>query len=236
MAMMSASVDSGISIGTVDLTKSYGSSASPVYALQGVTLEVLRGERVALLGKSGSGKSTLLNLLGGLDHPTSGALSVGGRDLDKLSQRELARFRSVTVGMIFQSFNLILSRTSLENVELPMIFAGRPPRERRALARQALEAVGLGNRLKHRPTELSGGENQRVAVARALVNQPEIVLADEPTGNLDSNTAQEVMGLILDHVQRYNATLVLVTHDEELAGTYTDRVIRLKDGRLLSQD
>ena len=136
--------------------------------------------------------------------------------------------------MIFQSFNLILSRTALENVELPMIFAGRAPRERRASAREALESVGLGERLHHRPTEMSGGENQRVAVARALVNRPEIVLADEPTGNLDSSTAQDVMGLILDHVQRHGATLVLVTHDEELAGTCTDRVLRLKDGRLLS--
>jgi predicted ABC-type transport system involved in lysophospholipase L1 biosynthesis ATPase subunit len=130
--------------------------------------------------------------------------------------------------MIFQSFNLILSRTALENVELPMIFAGRSPRERRALAREALESVGLGERLHHRPTEMSGGENQRVAVARALVNRPEIVLADEPTGNLDSATAQDVM------VQLHGATLVLVTHDEELAGTCTSRVVRLKDGRLLS--
>jgi ABC-type lipoprotein export system ATPase subunit len=205
-----------------------------VYALRGVTFEVARGERIALLGKSGSGKSTLLNLLGGLDHPTSGSLRVGGLDVDRLSPRELARFRSATVGMIFQSFNLILSRTALENVELPMIFAGRHPRERRALATEALKAVGLGERLHHRPAEMSGGENQRVAVARALVNRPEIVLADEPTGNLDSATAQDVMGLILDHVGRHGATLLLVTHDEELAGTCTDRVIRLKDGRLVS--
>jgi ABC-type lipoprotein export system ATPase subunit len=186
------------------------------------------------LGKSGSGKSTLLNLLGGLDRATSGRLRVAGHEVDRLPPRELSRFRSATVGMIFQSFNLILSRTALENVELPMIFAGRSPRERRALARESLESVGLGERLHHRPTEMSGGENQRVAVARALVNRPQIVLADEPTGNLDSGTAQDVMGLILDHVQLHGATLVLVTHDEELAGTCTDRVIRLKDGRLLS--
>ena len=226
-------VDTGISIATTDLTKAYGSAVPPVYALRGVTLEVRRGERVALLGKSGSGKSTLLNLLGGLDHATTGSLRVGGHELGELSARALSRFRSVTVGMIFQSFNLILSRTALENVELPMIFAGRPPKERRASAREALESVGLGECLHHHPTEMSGGENQRVAVARALVNRPEVVLADEPTGNLDSDTAQGVMSLILDHVQRHGATLVLVTHDEELAGTCTDRVLRLKDGRLL---
>ncbi len=227
-------MDSDLSIGTVELTKSYGVATAPVYALRGVTLEVSRGERVALLGKSGSGKSTLLNLLGGLDHASSGGLQVGGHELDKLSRHELSRFRSATVGMIFQSFNLIPSRTALENVELPMVFAGRSTRERRSLATRALGSVGLEGRLNHRPTELSGGENQRVAVARALVNQPQIVLADEPTGNLDSETAQQVMTLILDHVERHEATLVLVTHDEELAGTSTDRVIRLKDGRLVS--
>ncbi len=234
VSTLSQAVDAGIAVGTYELTKAYGSAASPVYALRGVTLEVARGERIALLGKSGSGKSTLLNLLGGLDHSTSGRLRVGGHDLDRLGQRELSRFRSQTVGIIFQSFNLILSRTALENVELPMIFAGRPVRERRALATEALESVGLGERLHHRPAEMSGGENQRVAVARALVNKPEIVLADEPTGNLDSATAQDVMGLIVDHVQLHGATLALVTHDEELASMYTDRVIRLKDGRLLS--
>ena len=138
--------------------------------------------------------------------------------------------------MIFQSFNLIPSRTALENVELPMIFAGRSPRERRSLGKRALEAVGLGERSQHRPTEMSGGENQRVAVARALVNAPEIVLADEPTGNLDSGTAREVMDLILDHVRGQGATLVLVTHDEELARSCTDRVVRLKDGQLVPSE
>jgi ABC-type lipoprotein export system ATPase subunit len=233
VATVSPSLDREGSIVAVDLIKSYGSAASPVTALRGVSFAVNRGERVALLGKSGSGKSTLLNLLGGLDHATSGRLQVGGQELDQLSRRELARFRSATVGMIFQSFNLIPSRTALENVELPMVFAGRPPLERRQSATEALRSVGLAERLHHRPTELSGGENQRVAVARALVNRPAIVLADEPTGNLDSATAQEVMRLILDHVENFRATLVLVTHDEELARTCTDRVIRLKDGQLL---
>jgi predicted ABC-type transport system involved in lysophospholipase L1 biosynthesis ATPase subunit len=214
----------------VDLVKAYGSAAAPVYALRGVSLDVLPGERVALLGKSGSGKSTLLNLLGGIDRPTSGTLQVAGRDLGRLSGRELARFRSAAVGMIFQSFNLIPSRTALDNVELPMIFAGRAPRDRRAEARRALEAVGLGQRLGHLPSQLSGGEAQRVAVARALVNHPEILLADEPTGNLDSATAHEVIDLLTEHVRARGTTLLLVTHDEELARTCTDRVVRLKDG------
>jgi ABC-type lipoprotein export system ATPase subunit len=215
------------------VVKAYGSAAAPVYALRGVSLEVQPGERVALLGKSGSGKSTLLNLLGGIDQPTSGGLHVAGRDLGRLSGRELARFRSAAVGMIFQAFNLIPSRTALENVELPMVFAGRPPRERRATARQALEAVGLGERLHHRPSQLSGGEAQRVAVARSLVNRPHILLADEPTGNLDSATAREVIDLLTEHVRARGTTLLLVTHDEELARGHTDRVVRLRDGQIL---
>ncbi|WP_435022525.1 ABC transporter ATP-binding protein (plasmid) [Tundrisphaera sp. TA3] len=225
-------VGDAVAIRAVDLRKSYGSKAAPVEALRGVSLDVAEGERVALLGKSGSGKSTLLNLMGGLDRASSGGLRVGGHDLDRLSGRGLARYRASTVGIIFQSFNLIASRTAAENVELPMIFAGRPPRERRAAARQALEAVGLGDRLGHRPSQMSGGESQRVAVARALVNRPRVILADEPTGNLDSQTARRVMGLILDHVRASDATLVLVTHDEELAATCTDRVVRLIDGRI----
>jgi predicted ABC-type transport system involved in lysophospholipase L1 biosynthesis ATPase subunit len=223
-------------IRTATLTKCYGATAAPVYALREVTLDVERGQRVALLGKSGSGKSTLLNMIGGLDRPTEGTLTVAGRGLEDLSGRELARFRSQSVGMIFQSFNLVLSRTALENVELPMVFAGMPPHERRGEARRALEAVGLAARLDHRPAQLSGGENQRVAVARALVNRPEVVLADEPTGNLDSVTAREVVALILNHVREHGATLVLVTHDEELAAQCTERVVRLKDGRLIDPD
>src|SRR5271154_6481117 len=163
--------DSPFAIRSVDLTKSYSTSAAPVFALRGVSLEVQRGERVALLGKSGSGKSTLLNLLGGLDRPTSGAIEVDGRDLAKLSSRQLADYRLRTVGIIFQSFNLITSRTALQNVELPMLFSGVPPRKRLLEATKALEAVGLGARLHHRPSELSGGEGQRVAIARALVNK-----------------------------------------------------------------
>ena len=220
-------------IQAVSLAKSYGGQSAPVHALRGVTLNVRAGERVALLGKSGSGKSTLLNLLGGLDRPSSGTLRVAGRDLGTLVDQSLAAFRSGAVGMIFQSFNLIMSRTALENVELPMIFAGQAPATRRIIARRALEAVGLGERLDHRPAQLSGGENQRVAIARALVNRPQILLADEPTGNLDSATAGEIIGLISAYLAEHNTTLVLVTHDEELAQNHTDRIIRLKDGQLL---
>jgi ABC-type lipoprotein export system ATPase subunit len=222
-----------IAIQAENLIKRYGASTAPVYALRGVTLEVKQGEHVALLGKSGSGKSTLLNLIGGLDRPTEGALTIGGQELSRLSSSELARFRSAAVGMIFQSFNLIASRTALENVELPMIFAGRPVRERRAEAAQALAEVGLADRLHHRPAQLSGGENQRVAVARALVNRPSILLADEPTGNLDSETAKGVMQQMMAHVRSRGATVVLVTHDEDMASAFASRVIRLKDGQLV---
>jgi ABC-type lipoprotein export system ATPase subunit len=215
------------------VTRVYGTSAAPVHALHEVTFRVRRGERVALLGKSGSGKSTLLNLLGGLDRPTGGGLSVAGHELGRLPGRELSRFRSAAVGMIFQSFNLIPSRTAVENVELPMIFAGVPPRQRRDEAKRALEAVGLGARLDHRPAQLSGGESQRVAVARALVNRPQVLLADEPTGNLDTATAGQVLDLIREYVERHGTTLILVTHDEDLASGYIDRVLRLKDGRFV---
>src|SRR5262245_44762142 len=156
-------------------------------------MEIRRGEKVALLGKSGSGKSTLLNLLGGLDRPTTGSVEVAGENLARMTSNQLARHRLSTVGMIFQSFNRIPSPAALETVELPMLFAGRPPGERRAAAQRALEAVGLGERLGHRPSQLSGGEHQRVAIARALVNEPRILLADEPTGNLDSVTAGGIM-------------------------------------------
>lgn len=228
-----ASVSHGsVAVRAMDLTKAYGSSDPPVLALRGVTLEVPRGQRVALLGKSGSGKSTLLNLLGGLDRPTSGRLEVAGRELSRLSASELARFRSSSVGIIFQSFNLIASRTALENVELPMVFAGKPAAERRQIAREALLAVGLKDRMHHRPAQLSGGESQRVAIARALANAPQVLLADEPTGNLDSRTAAEVIALVLDYVSRNSATLVLITHDEELAKKASDRVVRLQDGQL----
>jgi ABC-type lipoprotein export system ATPase subunit len=227
--------DGELAVRTADLCKTYGTAAAPVHALRSVSVELRRGERVALLGKSGSGKSTLLNLLGGLDQPTSGEVHVQGHDLRRLRRRELARFRLSTVGMIFQSFNLIPSRTALQNVELPMIFAGQSPNKRRALAREALEAVGLGARLHHRPNELSGGEHQRVAIARAVVNRPALLLADEPTGNLDSATSREIMDWLSAYVKQHGTTLILVTHDEELARSVTDRIVRLKDGEVLVQ-
>jgi predicted ABC-type transport system involved in lysophospholipase L1 biosynthesis ATPase subunit len=221
-------------IRAVDLSKSYLSNTSQVHALRSVSLQIAPGEKIALLGRSGSGKSTLLNILGGLDSPTSGALFVDGTDLAQLSTNKLADYRLSTVGMIFQSFNLISSRTALENVELPMIFAGRPSKERKAAAEMALENVGLGKRLHHRPAELSGGEHQRVAIARALVNRPTVLLADEPTGNLDSATAGEIISILMEHIGKHATTLVMVTHDRELAGRCADRILQLRDGQLVS--
>jgi predicted ABC-type transport system involved in lysophospholipase L1 biosynthesis ATPase subunit len=221
-------------IRTIDLAKTYGSSASPVHALRGVSISIARAEKVALVGKSGSGKSTLLNLLGGLDRPSGGSIEIGGRDLARLTSNQLAQHRLATVGMVFQSFNLIPSRTALQNVELPMIFAARSAADRRQAARQALETVGLAERLHHRPGELSGGEHQRVAIARALVNHPAILLADEPTGNLDSITSAAIMETLLAYVKEHRTTLVLVTHDEELAARVADRMLRLHDGSLVN--
>jgi predicted ABC-type transport system involved in lysophospholipase L1 biosynthesis ATPase subunit len=213
---------------TLDLHKSYG----PVAVLRGVSLEVAHGERLAVLGKSGCGKSTLLHLLGGLDVPTAGSVRVADRDLGRLTRNERADFRLSTVGIVFQAFHLIPNRTAVENVELPMAFAARPRRERRRLAAAALAAVGLSHRLRHRPAELSGGERQRVAVARALVNRPRLLLADEPTGNLDSATGADVMAEILRQVRAAGTALVLVTHDEDLATRSSDRVLHMQDGVL----
>ena len=182
--------------------------------------------------KSGSGKSSLLHLLAGLDRPTSGVVEVGGRDLGRMDSRAMADHRSRTVGIVFQSFHLIGSRSAAENVAMPLVFAGVPPATRLRRVGEALAAVGLANRATHRPAEMSGGEAQRVAIARALVNDPPLILADEPTGNLDSATASAIMGLLLDHVTRRGATLVLVTHDEELARRHTTRIVRMRDGRI----
>jgi predicted ABC-type transport system involved in lysophospholipase L1 biosynthesis ATPase subunit len=219
-------------IRAVDLAKTYGRPPTAIRVLSGVSLAIRAGERVAILGKSGSGKSTLLNLIGGLDAPTAGSIEVAGRDLATMTPNERAHYRLGTVGMIFQAFHLVASRTALENVELPMYFAGRRGVERRRAARQALEGVGLGDRLTHRPSELSGGERQRVAIARALVNRPAILIADEPTGNLDSVTGNEVVELLIKHLEATAATLLLVTHDEELAERVTHRILRIHDGKL----
>jgi len=224
---------SAIAVRAVAVAKSYASAPAPVHALRDVSIEIGRGERIALLGKSGSGKSTLLNLLGGLDRPSAGSLWVNGHELARLTPGALAHYRLTTVGMIFQSYNLIATRTALQNVEMPLVFAGIRPRERRPAAREALAAVGLEHRLHHRPAELSGGESQRVAIARALINRPEILLADEPTGNLDTATAGEIMALLTAHLDAHDTTLILVTHDEDLARRSGSRILHMRDGRLI---
>jgi putative ABC transport system ATP-binding protein len=208
--------------------------SATIRAVDGITLEIRAGEFVALLGASGSGKSSLLNLIAGLDSPTSGSVRSGDQDLAQLSREALAKYRRHTVGMVFQSFNLIPSMTVLENVELPLRFAEVERAKRGGMAARALERVGLSGRLRHRPIELSGGEQQRVALARALVNQPKILLADEPTGNLDSRTGTEVMQLIRTLNESLQMTVVLVTHETALAEKYAGRLMSLADGKLVS--
>ncbi len=220
---------------TRDLAKHYQMGQAVVRALDGVTLTVGRGEFLGLLGTSGSGKSTLLNLIAGLDHPTSGALRVFGRDLAALSRNHLSLHRRRNVGMIFQSFNLIPTMTALENVALALMFADVPRGERDRRARHLLEEVGLGGRQAHRPKELSGGEQQRVAIARALANDPEILLADEPTGNLDSRTGQEILALLRDLNASGKRTVIMVTHDAALAAACAHRVVTLLDGRIVAE-
>jgi ABC-type lipoprotein export system ATPase subunit len=201
-----------------------------IRAVDGVSLKVRAGEFVALLGSSGSGKSSLLNLIAGLDRPTSGAVIVQDRDLARLSREELAKYRLHTVGMVFQSFNLVSRMTLAENVELPLRFAEVDRDKRDGLAQKALERVGLAARSTHRPSELSGGEQQRAALARALINQPKILLADEPTGNLDSRTGKEIMALF-ERLHREKNTIILVTHEREIA-EHADRIIYLRDGQI----
>jgi putative ABC transport system ATP-binding protein len=220
---------------TRDLAKHYQMGGAVVRALDGVTISLEAGEFVGLLGTSGSGKSTLLNLIAGLDHPTSGSLTVFGRNLGEMSRADLSVHRRTSVGMIFQSFNLIPTMTALENVALPMMFAGVARGVRDGRARTLLEQVGLGGRQAHRPKELSGGEQQRVSIARALANDPRILLADEPTGNLDSRTAQEILALLQEVNTTTGRTMLLVTHDAALASRYAKRTITLSDGRVLAE-
>ena len=215
---------------TQNLTKHYKMGDTVVRALDGVSVAVAEGEFVALLGRSGSGKSTLLNLIAGLDHPTSGTLRIDGSDLAAMSSEQLSRHRRHNVGIIFQSFNLVSTLTALENVTLAMTFAGVPQPERDGRASQLLESMGLAGRLSHTPKELSGGEQQRVAISRALSNRPRLLLADEPTGNLDSRTSVEIMELLKSLNEREGKTIVLVTHDANLARTYAKRTITLMDG------
>lgn len=223
-------------IRTENLCRYYQMGEALIRAVDGITVEIQSGEFVALLGQSGSGKSSLLNLIAGLDQPTSGSVTVQGNELSRLSRQDLAKYRLKTVGMVFQSFNLIPTMTLLENVELPLRFAevDRPKRE--ALCRRALERVGLTKRLGHRPTELSGGEQQRAALARALINQPQLLLADEPTGNLDSHTGREIMDFIQEFNRSLGMTVVMVTHERNLAERYAKRMIFLADGKLSNRE
>jgi putative ABC transport system ATP-binding protein len=223
-----------LAIHTQSLCRYYPMGSAMIRAVDGVSLDIPAGDFVALLGPSGSGKSSLLNLVAGLDSPTSGAVTSGGKDLSKLSREQLAEYRRYTVGMVFQAFNLIPRMNVLENVELPLRFAEVERAKRTDLARQALERVGLSARLRHRPIELSGGEQQRVALARALVNKPSILLADEPTGNLDSRTGTEIMNLIQELNSSSGTTVVLVTHEQPLAEKYAKRLVSLADGKVVS--
>ena len=208
--------------------------SATIRAVDGISLEISNGEFVALLGASGSGKSSLLNLIAGLDSPTSGNITIAGKKLAGLSREELAKYRRHTVGMVFQSFNLVPAMTVFENVELPLRFAEVERSKRRGLVTNVLERVGLSDRIRHRPVELSGGEQQRVALARALINQPSILLADEPTGNLDSRTGTEVMELIRGLNESLHMTVVLVTHERDLAEKYADRLVFLADGKIVA--
>jgi putative ABC transport system ATP-binding protein len=214
-----------------NVTKSYPLGASSLCVLDDVSLSVDAGEFVAIMGASGSGKSTLMNVLGCLDRPTSGRYQLQGRDVSGLSRSELARVRNELIGFVFQSFNLLARTSALENVELPLVYAGVARKERLERARAALERVGLGDRLEHHPSQLSGGQQQRVAIARALVNQPRFLLADEPTGNLDSRTSAAIMALFQE-LHAGGLTIIYVTHDAELA-RYASRVITLLDGRVV---
>ncbi len=217
---------------TTALTKTYTLGKNVVRALHGVDFHLAEGRFIAVVGPSGSGKSTFLNLVGGLDTPTSGTIEVAGSLISEMGKKELALYRRNEVGMIFQSFNLVPSRTAMENVELPLVFSDRPRKERRERAGGLLDEVGLGKRRGHRPSELSGGEQQRVAVARALANNPRILLADEPTGNLDSVTSGEIIRLISDLHQRTGLTVIMVTHEEALVRNYAQEIIRLRDGEV----
>jgi ABC-type lipoprotein export system ATPase subunit len=218
---------------TQGLRKEYGREASLVRAVDGVDLEVAPGETVAIMGPSGCGKSTLLYLLGGLDRPTAGEIWLDGQDITRMSERALARLRRDAIGFVFQAFHLMDELTAVENVELPALLAGRSPRAARRRAEELLERVGLADRARFLPTQLSGGQRQRVAIARALVAEPLVVLADEPTGNLDSASARDVLRLF-DQLHQAGQTLVIVTHDARIAAT-ADRMISMRDGTFIDQ-
>ncbi len=215
------------------LSKIYQKGTVEIPAVRDVSFEVPEGSYLSIVGKSGSGKSTLLNLVGGLDRPTSGSIRFKGRELGKMNRYQLALHRRLSVGMIFQSFNLLPKRTALDNIILPLTFAGVPRRKRKERAKALLEQVGLGERIGHLPSELSGGEAQRVAIARALANEPRMILADEPTGNLDSSTAGEIVDLLVSLNKGKGLTILMVTHDKETAEAVSDEIITLKDGSII---
>jgi putative ABC transport system ATP-binding protein len=217
-------------IETVDLWKSYQMGDEDIHALRGVSIQIDRGEYVAIMGPSGSGKSTLMNLIGCLDTPSKGSYLLNGKQVSQMDDNELARIRNEEIGFVFQTFNLLPRATALRNVELPLVYAGVPSKERELRARAALDKVELSSRMSHRPNELSGGQRQRVAIARALVNNPSILLADEPTGNLDSKTGVEIMALF-ERLHSAGNTIVLVTHEPEVAA-YAHRAIHIRDGQV----
>ncbi len=221
-------------IATHGLTKEYRLGPHTVHALRGLSVEVERGEFVAIMGPSGSGKSSFMNILGCLDSPTDGSYVLDGQDVAGLSRAQLARIRNGKIGFVFQTFNLLPRTSALENVELPLIYARQPVRERRARARAQLAAVGLADRAHHHPNQLSGGQQQRVAIARALVNDPAVLLADEPTGNLDTRTSVEIL-VLMQQLNRQGITIVLITHESDIAA-YASRVLTLRDGRLLRDE
>jgi putative ABC transport system ATP-binding protein len=218
-----------------EVSKVYQMGTTSVTALDQVSMRVQEGEFVAIQGTSGSGKSTLLNMVGGLDHPTAGEVLFNSKALAPLSKKEMARYRRYSVGMIFQNFNLIPTMSAEENVGLALAFGGLRGNQRRRRAEELLDRVGLADRLTHRPSELSGGEQQRVAIARALANNPKVLLADEPTGNLDSTRAHELLALLRDMVKQHRLTILMVTHDHELATSFADRIIVMKDGRVVKE-
>ncbi len=214
-----------------NLRKVYTMGSEKVIALDDLSLEIEEGEVCCLFGTSGSGKSTLLNMLAGLEKPTSGSIYIKDHPIHKLDEVQLAKFRQRYIGFVFQSYNLIASLTALENVSLPLIFQGVPKRERDKRAKEMLEAVGLGERLRHKPSEMSGGQQQRVSIARAFVNRPTILFADEPTGNLDTTTTYEVMNIITEIAKAYKQTLIIVSHDLEIAH-YASQIVTIKNGNV----
>lgn len=227
--------DDGVILQVRGLRKVYEVEDEKVVALGKISLQIKKGEICCILGTSGSGKSTLLNIMAGLEKPTRGHVIIAGREVTAMSEKELAVFRRQNIGFIFQSYNLMPQDTALENVAMPLVFKGVPKKEREARAKRMLARVGLKGRMKHRPSQMSGGQQQRVGIARAFISQPPVVFADEPTGNLDSHTTTEVMEMIVRMARRYHETLIIVTHDGDIA-RYADRIVRLVDGAIVSDN